>query len=41
MAYSADEELPDLIDFIAMSMPQHEPITEKDRWTIWRATRER
>jgi hypothetical protein len=30
-----DQELEELVDFIAKQVGSNAPITEKDRWTIW------
>lgn len=30
-----DDELAELIAFIGERLPPHEPIVERDRWTIW------
>ena len=30
-----DAELTDLIDYILSKLPANQPITERDRWTIW------
>ncbi|RLT28104.1 MAG: class I SAM-dependent methyltransferase [Chloroflexi bacterium] len=33
--YLTDSELAELVAFIAQRLPAHEPIVERDRWTIW------
>lgn len=32
-----DNQLQDLIDYLEEKFPDHQPIVEKDRWTIWKA----
>jgi ubiquinone/menaquinone biosynthesis C-methylase UbiE len=34
-----DAELDDLISYILSQLPTDQPITERDRWTIWHATK--
>ncbi|WP_382285800.1 methyltransferase domain-containing protein [Heyndrickxia sporothermodurans] len=32
-----DYQLQDLVDYLKEKLPGHQPIVEKDRWTIWKA----
>jgi ubiquinone/menaquinone biosynthesis C-methylase UbiE len=36
-----DSDLADLISYIQSKLPTHQPIIEKDRWTIWHTTKSR
>ncbi|MEK5520640.1 class I SAM-dependent methyltransferase [Heyndrickxia sp. FSL W8-0423] len=35
-----DYQLQDLVDYLKEKLPGHQPIVEKDRWTIWKADKQ-